>query len=244
LEQTSADAYPAEFIVCTPYYGQLAPGSATLFYLFTAGSSPSVVLSSIPGAILRNTGTIYLPDGTYNLSASFAAACASSTVAVAGIMTVVALDFNLGFNCLYYGEATQVLNNLTGYYQVYQNFSDIMWNTVIYGNNLSMYTSLGYSGGAACICHATIFITALVGPVSIGMEKVLRLISQRKYTEAETKTDCESKHSLVTARERGFVRPSITISDEEYVRVSPQTASISIQSAKRDIILTSEDFLG
>jgi hypothetical protein len=217
----------------------LVPGSATLFYLFVSTSNPVVVVNSIPGAALFNTGTIYLPDGNYNISVTFSAACATSTVAVASILTAYSNDYDIGINALLYGEAAQFLNYTTGFYQVYQNLSDLNWNTYLNGNDLNLYTSMGYTG-TNCICNYSVIITALVGPNLASTATIPRLLSQREQRVVERKTDCESV--VRSAKVRGFVRPSIIISDDEYIRVSPQTASISISSAQRDVTLSSGDF--
>jgi len=232
---------PASLILSSPPTGQLAPGSGTLFYLFTAASNPTVVVNGIPGASLFSSGTIYLPDGSYNISATFSAACVTNTVGVSGILTLYSNDYDIGFNALLYGEAAQFLNYTTGFYQVYQNLSDLMWNTYVNGNDLNFTTGMSYGGGVNCICNYSVIITALVGPNLVSVATIPRVVSHRKNTEVERKTDRESIR-YVSTNARGFTSPSITISDDDYIRVSPQTASISISSAKRDVILSSGDF--
>jgi len=227
-------------ILSSPPTGQLVPGSATLFYLFVNTSNPVVVVNSIPGAALFSSGTIYLPDGSYNIGITYSAACATSTVAVANILTLYSNDYDIAFNALLYGEAAQFLNYTTGFYQVYQNLSDLNWNTYLNGNDINITTSMGYTG-TNCICNYSIVVTALVGPNLMSTATIPRLLSPIEQRVVERKTDCESVGVSLT-RVRGFVRPSITISDDDYIRVSPQTASISISSAQRDATLSSGDF--
>jgi len=57
--------------------------------------------------------------------------------------------------------------------------------------------------------------------------------------QVERKCDSESAYS---SKGRGFVRPSIVVTDEEYISVSPQTAAISISSARNDVLLSVSDF--
>jgi len=92
-----------------------------------------------------------------------------------------------------------------------------MWPTSVYGATVTIQATVTYASGTTTIW---------------GYLKITQLGASYLMGDGV----------LHRPKVQGLVSPSITITDEEYISVSPQTAAISISSAKRDILLSSDDF--
>ncbi len=223
-----------EFFVSTGFGGQEAPGSGISFPAFTPASNPQIIVNNIPGVVLFSSGTINVPNGTYLVKANMSAQCLSGDVSVNIASFVYAEDYTMPFSSANFGESLIIENEIYGFKQSYQNISPILWNTTANGNNMLFYQNLTYGGGAACNCFISLIITQINTPYSLSSN--LKLLKNCMVD----KKDVESKYR---PKVKGFATPSITITDEEYISVSPQTAAISISSAKNDMSLSSKDFL-
>jgi len=197
--------------------GEPSGASNVFTNLFQSTTSP-VVIDNI-GVTLLPDGTIVLPNGNYELAYGLLASnsncqIASGAVAVGGVNSYTIV------NDLFQSYA----KDSTGYYSYYTIYGPSLWSTVLNGNNI----------------YFTAEITQSTPPATlVGCLKITQLSTAVSFRQVERKYDSESTYR---SKVRGFIRPSIVVTDEEYISVSPQTAAISISSARNDVLLSMSDF--
>jgi len=203
LPDVIENTFPLEMIVTTPFTGQLSSGSGNQIIFFTQASNPVTVLNNIFGAYLFPSGEINLPNGIYQISADLSSYCTTSNVTVASQFVLLSQDNTIPFSSNNFGDILTIENYTTGFDQVYQNVSPVIWNTTMNGNNLYCYVSLNYTGGGYCASTCVLVITQLMTPYSVSVASPFVRVPPTR------------------TRVLGLSSPSINVTHEDYVNVSP-----------------------
>jgi hypothetical protein len=230
------------FVIVSNNNGEPIPvaGSGLTFGLLQASTNPTVLINEI-GVTMNPYGLFTMPDGVYRIEGSVTSCNISSSVTVAVSAFIEAYDAGFTMSSATYGDLVTVGNSKDLNTQVSQWIGPAVWPTLFNGNRL-------YFGSNAAFSSGTMFNWAYLKITQMSTYNLQQLYDKVLYGgklvigSVRSNTLEGKEHSKCRTGLGEFVSPSITISDEEYISVSPQMAAISITSAKRDMLLSSGDF--
>jgi len=229
--------------IATNLHGETVNSSGATQDLFSLPYDPAFVLiNTINGGSLSQYGLITLPDGLFKIELSVLSANTTANVNVTSNnpASIQAYDAGFSVGAGVFGDSAVYTNTKDNQGQIFQFVGPTIWPTLFNGNRLYCTINLTWTGGVTstwgCLKIEQLGGYASEGYLGIGNTRIVPGFSRKCMEE---KKDCESSLS----KGRGFVTPLVIVQDDDFESVSPQTAAISISSAKNDIILSQRHFL-